>query len=83
MRPLLPSLDSNNDPNILGIPGTQSEQIIEAIDDESVSFKQINNPGSSTCKTRTFEYERVFGTKDQQGSVFTDVAPLLTSLLDG
>ena len=84
VRPLLASLDSNNDPNILGLPGTQSEQIIEAVDDENVSFNYVNNPSTAAGgKTKRFEFERVFGTKDQQGPVFAEVAPLLTSLLDG
>jgi len=79
VRPLLSILDSHGDEDTLGLPSTPSEQIIDVIDDESIVFHQKN--GSS--KSKPFEYERVFGKEHDQKAVFNDVAPLLTSLLDG
>lgn len=83
VRPLLPELDSCGEINLLGLPGTHSERIIDVIDEENVVFKQKANGVNSSVKTKLFEFERVFREQDDQKAVFHDIAPLLTSLLDG
>lgn len=76
-------LDSNGDEALLEIAGTQSEKIVGVLDEENVTFNQINHNNSALNKSRSFEYERVYRPTDDQDAVFNDVAPLLTSLLDG
>lgn len=83
VRPLLAVLDLNSEENLLGIAGTQSEKIVQVVDEENLIFNQINYNNSAMNKTRSFEYERVYKPEDSQDIVFKDVAPLLTSLLDG
>lgn len=81
VRPMLAALDSNGDDAMLGIPMTQAERIVEVLDEETLTFNQLNNGGANRAKK--FEYERVYQSSDNQKTVFNDVAPLLTSLLDG
>eukprot|EP00111_Clytia_hemisphaerica_P024190 TCONS_00071287-protein len=83
VRPLLAALDSNGDGRLLGLPKTQSEKIVEVMDEETLLFNQLNANNSSSNKAKTFEYERVYKPNDDQTMIFADVAPLLTSLLDG
>eukprot|EP00795_Rhopilema_esculentum_P017163 gene17163-8705_t len=75
VRPMLCDLDSGGEPDLLGLPGTLSEEVVMAQDDENVSV--------TAAKAKSFEFERVYSPADNQDQVFEDVAPLLTSLLDG
>ena len=81
MRPLLAELDSGGDIDLLGLPGTPAEEVVQPMDDETLSVTVPNQSGG--LKTKMFEYERVYNPTDTQAQVFDDVAPLLTSLLDG
>ena len=83
VRPLLAELDSYGEIHLLGLPGTNSERIIDVIDEENIVFKQKANGLNSSVKTKSFEFERVFREQDDQKTVFHDIAPLLTSVLDG
>ncbi|KFV72149.1 Kinesin-like KIF25, partial [Struthio camelus australis] len=58
-----------------------SEKVAYAADDETVLVK-CNRPGHASIN-RTFQFERVYNASESQDTVFADVAPLLTSLLDG
>ncbi|XP_067391907.1 kinesin-like protein KIF25 [Emydura macquarii macquarii] len=58
-----------------------SEKVAHAADDETVLVK-CNRPGH-TLINKTFQFERVYSAVESQNTVFADVAPLLTSLLDG
>ena len=79
---MLSELDSGGDPDLLGLPGTPSEEVVMSQDDENVSVSATIKDGSAT-KAKMFEFERVYSPTDSQDNVFEDVAPLLTSLLDG
>ena len=79
---MLPELDSGGDPDLLGLPGTLSEEVVIAQDDENVSVLPTIKDGAAT-KAKAFEFERVYHPTNTQDQVFEDVAPLLTSLLDG
>ncbi|NWY01067.1 KIF25 protein, partial [Nothoprocta ornata] len=57
------------------------EKVAYAADDETVLVK-CNRPGHASIN-KTFQFERVYNASESQDTVFTDVAPLLTSLLDG
>ncbi|NWS38221.1 KIF25 protein, partial [Probosciger aterrimus] len=52
-----------------------------AADDETVLVK-CSRPGHASVN-KTFQFERVYSASESQDTVFADVAPLLTSLLDG
>lgn len=82
VRPLLAMLDSNNNTELLGIPNTSSEQIVNAVDDESICFNQQSSAGTAP-KVKQYEFERVYKQDESQEVLFFDVAPLLISLLDG
>lgn len=82
VRPMLADLDSDGEPELLGIPGTPSEEVVMAQDDENVSVLPTIKDGTAT-KAKMFEFERVYSHTDSQNQVFEDVSPLLTSLLDG
>ena len=82
VRPMLAELDSGGDRDLLGLPGTLSEEVVIAQDDENVFVSATIKEGSAT-KAKAFEFERVYSPTDTQNNVFEDVAPLLTSLLDG
>ncbi|XP_010281249.1 PREDICTED: kinesin-like protein KIF25, partial [Phaethon lepturus] len=58
-----------------------SEKVAYAIDDETVLVK-CNRPGHASIN-KTFQFDRVYSASESQDTVFADVAPLLTSLLDG
>ncbi|XP_024061623.1 kinesin-like protein KIF25 isoform X1 [Terrapene carolina triunguis] len=58
-----------------------SEKVAHATDDETVLVK-CNRPGH-TLINKTFQFDRVYSAAESQDTVFADVAPLLTSLLDG
>ncbi|XP_062429646.1 kinesin-like protein KIF25 [Rhea pennata] len=58
-----------------------SEKVAYAVDDETV-FVKCNRPGHASIN-KTFQFERVYNASESQDTVFADVAPLLTSLLDG
>ena len=79
VRPLIASLDSQGDKDSLGKAGTPSEQVVFVADEENIS---VNTPKPSGGQ-RGFEFERVFNPQATQENIFSDVAPLLTSLLDG
>ncbi|XP_064405041.1 kinesin-like protein KIF25 [Halichondria panicea] len=57
---------------------------IDCIDDETVSveYLQTSYLGSKISK-KLFCFDRVYGPNDAQETVFADVKPLLTSLVDG
>ncbi|RDD41994.1 Kinesin-like protein KIF25 [Trichoplax sp. H2] len=77
IRPVLPIDDEyTDDPS--KVKSGPKEQVIDWIDEETIMVK---NPRFNADKT--YEYERVFAQSDPQEAVFNDVAPLLTSLLDG
>ncbi|XP_053919845.1 kinesin-like protein KIF25 isoform X1 [Cuculus canorus] len=57
------------------------EKVAYAADDETVLIK-CSRPGHASIN-RTFQFERVYNALESQDIVFADVAPLLTSLLDG
>ncbi|XP_074844776.1 kinesin-like protein KIF25 [Carettochelys insculpta] len=58
-----------------------SEKVAHAIDDENVLVK-CSRPGHASIN-KTFQFDRVYSAAESQDTVFADVAPLLTSLLDG
>ncbi|XP_065536469.1 kinesin-like protein KIF25 isoform X5 [Lathamus discolor] len=58
-----------------------SEEVAYAADDETVLVK-CSRPGHASIN-KTFQFERVYSALESQDAVFADVAPLLTSLLDG
>ncbi|XP_030092243.2 kinesin-like protein KIF25 isoform X2 [Serinus canaria] len=58
-----------------------SEKVAHAADDETVLVK-CSRPGHASVN-KTFQFERVYNDLESQDAVFADVAPLLTSLLDG
>ncbi|XP_032881594.1 kinesin-like protein KIF25 [Amblyraja radiata] len=62
-------------------PGTESENVIHLIDNETIQVKC--NRSGHTAVNKTFEFERVYGPSNSQESIFEEVCPLLTSLLDG
>lgn len=80
VRPLLSKLDSHGD---FAVDVTQLKSVVHVVDEENVLFHQTNYNNSSQKKSKPFEYERVYKPSDDQDIVFKDVAPLLTSLLDG
>ncbi|NXX43448.1 KIF25 protein, partial [Tricholaema leucomelas] len=57
------------------------EKVTYAADDETVLVK-CSRPGHASIN-KTFQFERVYNASESQEVVFADVAPLLTSLLDG
>ncbi|XP_053152802.1 kinesin-like protein KIF25 isoform X2 [Hemicordylus capensis] len=58
-----------------------SGKVVCATDDETI-FVKCSRPGHALIN-KTLQYERVYGTAESQATVFADVSPLLTSLLDG
>ncbi|XP_048577649.1 kinesin-like protein KIN-14H isoform X5 [Nematostella vectensis] len=81
LRPLIGVIDAHGDGNI-GQAGTPSEQVVHAIDEETLSVVP-NKPGGGASQPKIYEFERVYNEETDQKAVFSDVAPLLTSLLDG
>ena len=82
MRPLIAALDSGGVSKDLGKAGTVCEQVVNVIDDETVSVLP-NKAMSGTIQKKIFEFERVYEQNATQEFVFEDFSPLLTSLLDG
>ncbi|XP_008122860.2 kinesin-like protein KIF25 isoform X1 [Anolis carolinensis] len=81
IRPLLP-FDSAPGESVLEYRQRNiSEKVVHAADDETVIVK-CSRPGHALIN-KMFQYERVYSAADSQVAVFTDVSPLLTSLLDG
>ncbi|XP_071818746.1 kinesin-like protein KIF25 [Apostichopus japonicus] len=57
------------------------DEVVNTLDDETICIKCDRHGG--TAQSKTFEFDRVFGQTDLQDDVFSDIKPLLTSLLDG
>ncbi|PIK33248.1 putative kinesin-like protein KIF25 [Apostichopus japonicus] len=57
------------------------DEVVNTLDDETICIKCDRHGG--TTQSKTFEFDRVFGQTDLQDDVFSDIKPLLTSLLDG
>ncbi|PKU47725.1 kinesin-like protein kif25 [Limosa lapponica baueri] len=93
IRPLLPfdtaaghsiSQDRSIRVRRMGVGAANPDDIpalIEAITKETVLVK-CSRPGHASIN-KTFQFERVYSASESQDIVFADVAPLLTSLLDG
>ncbi|KAI2652036.1 Kinesin-like protein KIF25 [Labeo rohita] len=71
--------------HIPGSPTTNGssscEAVVQAVNDDSVFVNCAKT--SSPVMNKIFEFERVHGPEDSQETVFEEVKPLLTSLLDG
>ncbi|KXJ23777.1 kinesin-like protein KIF25 [Exaiptasia diaphana] len=80
IRPLIVGIDSSDEAS-LGKGGTPSEQVVNYVDEETLSYVSIKSNGERVMSQK--EFEHVYNVKDNQGTVFSDVKPLLTSLLDG
>ena len=83
VRPLIAALDSGGVSRDLGKVGTAFEQVVNVVDDETVSVLPNKAMSGSTIQKKKFEFERVYEQNATQEFVFEDVSPLLTSLLDG
>ncbi|XP_068866295.1 kinesin-like protein KIF25 isoform X2 [Aphelocoma coerulescens] len=81
IRPLLPFDDAAGHSVSQDRQRNFSEKVAYAADDETVLVK-CNRPGHASVN-KTFQFERVYNDLESQDAVFADVAPLLTSLLDG
>lgn len=82
LRPCIGRLDSPGDEESLGMAGTPSEKVVELLDEEKILVKP-SKPIGGQLQKKEFEFERVYSPETDQESLFDDVAPLLTSLLDG
>lgn len=82
LRPSIGRLDAPGDEDSLGMAGTPSEKVVELLDEEKILVKP-SKPIGGQFQKKEFEFERVYGPETDQQSLFEDVAPLLTSLLDG
>ncbi|CAL1548478.1 unnamed protein product [Lymnaea stagnalis] len=76
LRPLMEFDAENEDMNTLGRPGTRSEVVVHYVDDENICVRTSKH-------NKIYEYERVYNSTEKQESVFDEVQPMLTSLLDG
>ncbi|CAH1799654.1 unnamed protein product [Owenia fusiformis] len=76
VRPLLDFDRGSQDVKTLGRVGSQSEVVVHVLDDENVCIK-------TSKQTKAFEFERVYSPLENQDTVFEEVQPMLTSLLDG
>uniref|UniRef100_A0A8C3QFY4 Kinesin family member 25 n=1 Tax=Cyanoderma ruficeps TaxID=181631 RepID=A0A8C3QFY4_9PASS len=81
IRPLLPFDDAAGHSVSQDRRRNFSEKAAYAADDETVLVK-CSRPGHASVN-KTFQFERVYSDLESQDAVFADVAPLLTSLLDG
>ncbi|XP_065112775.1 kinesin-like protein KIF25 [Paramisgurnus dabryanus] len=79
IRPILPFDHSPGSPTNNG--ASSSEAVVQAINDDSVLVNCTKTP--SPVMNKIFEFERVHGPEDDQETVFEEVKPLVTSLLDG
>ncbi|XP_028809427.1 kinesin-like protein KIF25 isoform X2 [Denticeps clupeoides] len=77
VRPVLP-FDCGQGVN--ASPGS-AEVVVQAVNDDSVLVNCAKT--GSPALNKMFEFERVHGPEDTQCTVFEEVKPLLTSLLDG
>ena len=82
MRKLIAAIDSGGDEESLGRAGTPSERVVVVEDEENITVMPSKPIGGQVQK-KSFEFERVYTPENTQTDVFKDVAPLLTSLLDG
>lgn len=82
LRPLISRLDSPGDEESLGMTGTPSERVVDLQDEDKLIVRPAKPVGGQMQK-KEFEFERVYGPDTDQKSLFDDVKPLLTSLLDG
>nr|XP_019953321.1 PREDICTED: kinesin-like protein KIF25 isoform X1 [Paralichthys olivaceus] len=63
-------------------PGpASSEEVVCAISDDTVMVNCLKT--GMPVQNKMFEFERVHGPEDSQDTVFDEVKPLITSLLDG
>ncbi|NXK89450.1 KIF25 protein, partial [Formicarius rufipectus] len=81
IRPLLPFDDAAGQSISQDRQRNFSEKVAYASDDETVLVK-CSRPGHASIN-KIFQFERVYNDSESQDAVFADVAPLLTSLLDG
>ncbi|KAM6467617.1 kinesin-like protein KIF25 isoform 2-T2 [Liasis olivaceus] len=81
IRPLLPLDAAPEESAMEDRQISISENVICATDDETILVK-CSRPGHALIN-KTYQFERVYSTSDSQVTVFEDVSPLLTSLLDG
>ncbi|XP_029890764.1 kinesin-like protein KIF25 isoform X4 [Aquila chrysaetos chrysaetos] len=81
IRPLLPFDTAAGHSVSQDRQRNSSEKVAYAADDETVLVK-CSRPGHASIN-KTFQFERVYSPSESQDTVFADVAPLLTSLLDG
>nr|XP_061806438.1 kinesin-like protein KIF25 [Nerophis lumbriciformis] len=79
LRPLLPFDDVRSYPSSSG--PDSSERVIQAVSDDTVVVNCMK--AGVPAQNKMFEFERVYGPDDSQETVFEEVKPLLTSLLDG
>ncbi|XP_063297850.1 kinesin-like protein KIF25 [Pelobates fuscus] len=79
IRPLLP-FDKQNIANPHDRHGNLSE-VIFAADDETLLLKSCRT--GYPINEKIYNFERVFHPSESQNSVFQDVSPLITSVLDG
>ena len=82
LRPLISRLDSPGDEDALGQAGTPSEKVVTIADEEKLLVTP-SKPVGAQMQRKEYEFERVYSPDTDQKTLFTDVAPLLTSLLDG
>ncbi|XP_071506811.1 kinesin-like protein KIF25 [Diadema antillarum] len=61
--------------------GDTAEEVVYVVDEESMGVI-CSRPGHPQIN-RTFEFERVYSQTEDQDDVFSEVKPLLTSLIDG
>ncbi|XP_031549926.1 kinesin-like protein KIF25 isoform X2 [Actinia tenebrosa] len=80
IRPLIVGIDSPDEAS-LGKPGTPSEQVVNYVDEETLSYVSIKSNGERIMQQK--EFEHVYNDMDDQKKIFDDVKTLLTSLLDG
>ncbi|RXN01627.1 Afadin [Acipenser ruthenus] len=81
VRPFLSIDVGNNDTDLLSRSATASEKVVHAVNDDTILVK-CSRSGYPTVN-KMFEFERVYSPDDSQQTVFEEVRPLLTSLLDG
>ncbi|XP_020663900.3 kinesin-like protein KIF25 [Pogona vitticeps] len=81
IRPLLPFDVALGEPAFEDRQRNFLEKVVYAADDETVVVK-CSRSGHALIN-KMFQYGRVYSASDSQMTVFADVSPLLTSLLDG
>ncbi|XP_062267802.1 kinesin-like protein KIF25 [Platichthys flesus] len=79
VRPVLSFDQVQSSPS--GSGPASSEEVVYAISDDTVMVNCLK-PGMPV-QNKIFEFERVHGPEDSQDTVFEEVKPLITSLLDG